>query len=199
MYLALLDLGALDDRGPLAMSAFSRAAISSGVLAFGSVPRSRMRFLISGSAMISTISLLSLATIVGRRSGGRKNRVPADDFVFQRAGFAHRRNIRQRPGGAGGRDRADHVGVDAALERGIGFEPDHDVVAHQRGLHFGRTLERDDVGVDAGGGLEQFRRQVLRAAGIDRADVDLAGARLGQQIADGLDRRVGVDQQQMSK
>ena len=61
------------------------------------------------------------------------------------------------------------------MRRGVELEHDIEVAAQQRGRHVGGGAERHDLHLDAGDVLEQLGGEILRAAGIDGADVELAG------------------------
>src|SRR6202012_2379603 len=88
------------------------------------------------------------------------------------------------------RDDAQLAGREVALETRVIVEPHVDVAAQQRRHEIRRGAERDDGYLDTGELLEQVRRQILRAAGIDGAEVELAGILAGG-VDDVLERAVG--------
>ena len=114
-----------------------------------------------------------------RRGGRRAQRVPAGHFVRRHAGFLHGRHLRQvdRALGARGRERPELLRRDQRPQRGVRLEERVKVARHQGGGRIRRSAEGHDRDVDAGGRLEKLRRQVLRAARVDRAEVELAGVR----------------------
>ena len=95
------------------------------------------------------------------------------------------------------RQRAQRLGRDLRQQRRDDLEGEVDLARAQRRQHRRCALVRNDHGVDAGAALEELGRQMLGAAGRDRADAQLAGPclRIGQQLGDGLVARTGVDEE----
>ena len=81
-------------------------------------------------------------------------------------------------------------GSDHALERGVVVEAKHDIAAQQRGEQIGHGAIGDDSELGAGNLRKQMRREVLGAAWIDGADVELAQA-LARCLDDVFERPVG--------
>jgi len=127
---------------------------------------------------------------VGRRSGGNREPIPACHLVAGQAALDHGRGVWQVAGAlaSGGGEHGHLVVGDRRLETDEIFESNIDIAA-QHGIGEVRCrLIRNDGDVDAGQSAEQFGGQILRAAGINGAEVQRAGMRLcgGDDVLDGL-------------
>ena len=116
-----------------------------------------------------------------RQAGGRRQGIPARHDVIRQAALLRGRHVRQQRISlvVRRRDDADLVVRQGALEGGVEVERQVDVAAQHAGDEVGRGAVGDDGGVDSGHLLEQMRRQVLRRAGIDGAEIELARVLLG--------------------
>ena len=87
------------------------------------------------------------------------------------------------------------------LQSGIDIEADIDVAAQQRRHQVGRRLVRNDPNIDPSHRFQQVRRQILRASGIDGAEVELARilTRRRDDVRQGLERRIRLDRKEISK
>ena len=148
------------------------------------MPMPRSFCLRSGSASTSATALLSCATIAGGvpaltnrpfQAVTSKSPAPAS-FAGGTSGSSGKRF------GAVVASALQLAVVEVAPEGGEGVDARIDIAAQHGHDQVARVLEGHPLELDAGGGLEHHRREVLGAAGIDRADVELAGV-----VARGLD------------
>ena len=134
------------------------------------------------------------------RRGRDGDAVPTGDLVVLEAAFSHGRHVGQI-GGAGraGRGQRDEFLVgEKTAHRGVKFEGDIDVAAQHGARHIGRGAERHDRRLDPCRPGEKFRGEVLGAARIDGAEIELAGIGLCRRhdVLHAAQRRSGAGHDQ---
>src|SRR5207302_10547953 len=77
----------------------------------------------------------------------------------------------------GRRDGLNLAVLQRAFHRGVEIDHQLDVVAQQGDDDLGRAAIRNDLEIEPGRGLEQLGAEILRAADIDRPDVELSRLR----------------------
>src|SRR5712692_9125758 len=109
----------------------------------------------------------------------RGDAVPRSRLVAAHAALRNGRNIRQPLVALVGRycERPEGTALDLRHHRCQDFKRHLHVIALQRKDDRGRCLERNNLRLDSRHRLEKFRSEVLRAADVDRADVELVGIR----------------------
>ena len=149
-----------------------------------------------GSGSTSLIALVSVCTTGLGRRGRDGNAVPARDLEVLDAALHARSAPRADRRCASGPVEASATTLLSAISPCAAVKNsniDVDIAAQQRGAHVGGGAERHDRHLDAGGAAEQFGGEILRAAGIDGADVELAriGLRRLDDVLHRFQRRAG--------
>src|SRR5215211_6402397 len=195
--LLLRDVGALDHLGPLgdivaqALLELFRAA------RLGFDADVRVLLLHVGARQDLAQRLVQGLDDLTRRSRRASHAVPRGHLVAGDARLLHRGDVGQhrRALGSRNRQRADFAVLQGRPYRSIEIDHDIDVVAQQSNDDFRRAAIGHDLKIELGVGLEQLRTQILRAADVDRADIELAGllARRRHEVLQRTELRVGVD------
>ncbi len=161
------------------MSPFRRAISSSGELALASTPRSRYRDFTSGMTRISCIALFKVLMMSGGVPMRREDAVPRGHLVARHPRLRDGRHIGHiaQPLYPGRGERPDFLFNQHAFHRSVEVDHELHVVAQERDQDFRRAAIGNDLEVQAGRRLEQLGAEILCAADIDGADVELAGLR----------------------
>lgn len=181
------------------ISALSSSANCSGLLEPASTPRSARRFFDVGRCQGGGDCLVELGDNVFGRFGRYGQSVPRGGLHFCQSRFFGGGDVRQAGCAlvAKHRQSTDGLGADLAHHRAQNLNCCINLPTTQGGDDGGCAVKGDDLRVDTGGGFEQFSGQVLRAADVDGAQIELAGVGFGegQQLGQGFEGRIGTGHQ----